>query len=360
VTGPIRVNAVKIQSLFDSMHAVLGIYLTNKCNMMCRHCSVQSGPGEKAHLAVEGVLREIEELASDDLLRGLHISGGEPLLFPDDVRTLSTLGRQLGLPVAVATNASWATTFDKARHLLSRLPGVSQLLISTDVYHQEFAPVERAVNAAAAALDVGLTVTVNICRPRGAVSTTVENFKELLASHGDQIDVVTSDLELGGRADNLKEARWRSLSPDLPSGGCMQVRRPVILENKSVLACCNTTVAKRVSASPLNAGTIGGSANLRSLLFALRSDPIIQILNVFGPSYFAQRLSHAARRLLQKEYVIGDICSLCADMMSDQTITTEIKSIAESPDTQARLATALSFLPTRVHEMRSGESRGAR
>jgi MoaA/NifB/PqqE/SkfB family radical SAM enzyme len=103
-----------------------GLLLTYWCNARCAFCYVYGGPDRGGRMAV----REAVELwAGLDHLAArhgrqmrIHLSGGEP--FGD--------WPQLASIVRAARDAE----------LLDRL-GLGTLVVSTDVYHQEFVPIER-------------------------------------------------------------------------------------------------------------------------------------------------------------------------------------------------------------------------
>jgi len=130
-----------------------GLMLTYWCNARCAFCYVTRAPStplrpkcpSPMHL---GWWRELAELAAahGQPLR-VHLAGGEP--FRDWVRLVALIraARDAGLPPIdkIETNASWATDDGVTRtrlELLSAL-GLQQLVISSDVFHQEFVPFER-------------------------------------------------------------------------------------------------------------------------------------------------------------------------------------------------------------------------
>src|SRR5262249_51878420 len=97
-----------IQAYYNDVHAVLGLYLTNRCNIQCRHCGVMSGPRERGRLPIQAIVAQIPALAADGAVKALHVSGGEPFLYQDDLCALAAAAKAHGLAFGVNTNGFWA------------------------------------------------------------------------------------------------------------------------------------------------------------------------------------------------------------------------------------------------------------
>lgn len=128
-----------------------GLMLTYWCSSRCAFCYVNAGPEHSAALDAPAALAYWRGL--DDLARAhgqtmqVHLAGGEPC--GDWVRLVSLLraAHDAGLPPAekVETNAFWATDDGLTRARLELLAAfnVGRLIISADVFHQEYVPFER-------------------------------------------------------------------------------------------------------------------------------------------------------------------------------------------------------------------------
>lgn len=128
-----------------------GLLLTYGCDARCAFCYVSAGPEHREYMGVATTLalwRSLDKLAAryGKTMR-IHLSGGEP--FRDWVRLASLVraARDAGLtPLEkIETNASWATDdgLTRARLELLAALGLGKLAVSTDVFHQEFVPLER-------------------------------------------------------------------------------------------------------------------------------------------------------------------------------------------------------------------------
>ena len=139
-----------------------GLMLSYFCPARCACCYVFSGPnaGEAAtEMSTEDALDHwaaIRRLGGD---RGkIHLTGGEP--FGDFERLERILQgaceKHLGGLEKIETNAYWCTDEKVVRKRLGRLKelGLERLQVSTDVYHQEYVPVERVKLAVRVAQEV--------------------------------------------------------------------------------------------------------------------------------------------------------------------------------------------------------------
>jgi methylenetetrahydrofolate dehydrogenase (NADP+) / methenyltetrahydrofolate cyclohydrolase len=128
-----------------------GLLLTYWCNARCAFCYLFGGPdrgGEMSAARAVELWRGLDRLAAaGGKTMRIHLAGGEP--FGDWPRLLAVLqaARQAGLtpPDNVETNAFWAADDELTRSRLKQLDalGLRMLVVSADVYHQEFVPLER-------------------------------------------------------------------------------------------------------------------------------------------------------------------------------------------------------------------------
>lgn len=329
-----------IQAYYDTVHAVLGIYLTNRCNIECRHCGVNSGPRESAKLSVGIVVNQLSALASSGVVRALHVSGGEPFLYPNDLRSLGAAAERNGLRFGVNTNGFWARSAERAGEIIASIPGLTQLFLSTDAYHEEFIPLERIVNAARAGVAAGINVFVGICTERGLETRSVRRVRQLLATEEcDNVFVGAMPVEMGGRASTLEEANWRKKTASYPKGACQQINRPVVLEDGTVFACCNTTISAPCRKSELVLGNAFAN-NLSDILARARQNNVLRVIRLFGPAVLAALLPSGSQAMLSGEYREGDICSLCADMMSRPELMGEFTETGTASRIQALVDSA--------------------
>lgn len=336
-----------IQSFYGSFRSILNVYVTNRCNLECRHCGTRSGLTERSALALDEVVADaVIDAIRCGTIRALHVSGGEPFLRRRELAKLSDIAHAEGVPLAVNTNGFWASTVQRGTELLESLPGVSQVILSTDVYHAEFLAIERVVKAAEAALAAGCLVEVATVTPFGRRDTFTDRLDALLASAGilGRVRRLFSTLGPTARDTPLDEADlapWRSAPAP---GGCQLINRPTLLEDRTVLACCNTPIAARCADTPLILGRVGETA-LPDILARVADDPLLKAVRGLGPAFLGQLLAKEGQTATRERYREGDMCTLCTDIMSEPRHVASLRSQLAS-DALARLVDAAFGLQT--------------
>ena len=76
---------------------ILQLNITRKCNLSCRHCHVEAGPGQSLHMS-DAVLEECIRVASQPAIHTIDITGGAPELHPrfrELIERMHTLDKRL-------------------------------------------------------------------------------------------------------------------------------------------------------------------------------------------------------------------------------------------------------------------------
>ena len=124
-----------------------GLLLTYKCSCACRFCYYNCSPDKGGLMPADifiGVWQSLKILAGSDAK--IHITGGEPFLYYDQMVDLLNKAKQQNLgPVdLIETNGFWA---DDAKIIEGRIKtldslGMHRLKISCDPFHQQFVNIE--------------------------------------------------------------------------------------------------------------------------------------------------------------------------------------------------------------------------
>jgi hypothetical protein len=136
-----------------------GLLMTYWCDARCASCYLNCGPDRTEWLDPDRGAAFWEGLvaASAQGCR-VHLTGGEPFGRWELLIGLCRRAKEQGLgPLEkVETNASWGVGEKLVRDRLAALDdaGMHKLVVSTDPYHQEFVPIERARLLARVAEDV--------------------------------------------------------------------------------------------------------------------------------------------------------------------------------------------------------------
>lgn len=134
----------------------LGIILSYRCNVACKHCLYACGPSWEEWMSLDN-LREALDAAEmwRDFVQ-IHLTGGEPFLNFDLLLEATRMVAERGFPQFVETNAYWCRSVEEGleRFGLLKEAGMNAVLISCSPFQQEKIPLRRVLNAIEAALEV--------------------------------------------------------------------------------------------------------------------------------------------------------------------------------------------------------------
>ncbi len=129
--------------------------------MECEHCFVWGSPKSSGTMSIAGVrsiLRQAREMPG---IEWIYFEGGEPFLHYPLLTAAVTESYEAGFKVGIVTNAYWATSIPDAVPWLQPIAGmVSDLSVSSDLFHSGDGDSQRSENAVAAARQLGMPVGV--------------------------------------------------------------------------------------------------------------------------------------------------------------------------------------------------------
>lgn len=288
----------------------LALLTAARCNARCAHCSTSCGPTRSEALASDKIRQLMDEAAvlSAGEPLAFHLSGGEPFLDLELLLGIIAHGRSLGASVTCVTNASWASSLEKARGIVSRVQGAGLrgLAISTSRFHLPYVKLQRAQHAYAAARELELRCVVKHVFT-GAPAPDEGRLTEWIRSlPPEDVQEVALLPHLHRDAEALPEAAFPR-SPGLPTGTCPAAILTV-REDGEAYACCTPGAFKPL----LRLGNAAGNS-LRALRNRFASNGVQQILRRHGPIFFA-RAAIAAGQGAQLRPGYADACDLCTDI----------------------------------------------
>jgi hypothetical protein len=316
------------------MIELLGFQYTDRCNAECAHCCVSSGPRRQTKMDPEFAAQIIGQAAALGI-PAIKFTGGEALLYPQEILELTGLARRKGMSVGVVTNGYWAPTVEKGVRFLTPLieAGLREVDISVDQWHWAFLKPEqvgRAIQAARAFRDVKV-VLYRVMK----VSETAEDpaFYAALGLTPDDLTFEScnaNDMIRQSRRDPAGRllVRWTWVSrvgrganlpaEDAPHAPCASIaplacgevtRAPVIYPDGTLFACCSGLVP-----SPLHAGNLR-QTSLSLVQDGMKRNSLLQLIANRGPAHL--------RDALRQRHLDGDlpltcdsICDLCKGILS--------------------------------------------
>lgn len=151
----------------------LHILLTYQCTYECDHCFVWGSPWQSGVLTIEQIEQILHQAKEADI-ESVYFEGGEPFLYYAVLVKGVRMASEMGFSVGIVSNAYWATTVTDAAEWLQPFAGrVSDLTVSSDLYHCEKCLGENPQNAMVAAKWMNIpTGVISIARPEEGVPQT--------------------------------------------------------------------------------------------------------------------------------------------------------------------------------------------
>ena len=168
----------------------LHILLTYQCTYECDHCFVWGSPRQTGTLTLEQI-ENILHQAKEAGVTSIYFEGGEPFLYYAILNKAVHKAADMGFSVGIVSNAYWANSVADAEEWLRPFVGrVSDLTVSSDLFHCDECLGERPQNAIVAAKWLGI--------PTGMISVAQPEAKAK-ESHG-QLEEEESGVMYRGRA----------------------------------------------------------------------------------------------------------------------------------------------------------------
>ncbi len=326
-------NLESLISERGSYFSQLGIVLTEKCNIKCRHCIFSCLPSQKMELGWSVIERLIKEAAALGNIKNISFTGGEPFLELDTLVNAVRLCKRLGLKASVVTNGFWATSLNEAKSTLEKLDGLILLNVSTDTFHQEFVPIDRIHNTILSCNELGIDCYIRVCYLNDPVSE-IESIKKQLSKVEGLYKISSQPVVPSGRA--ASQIDIDSIYSYDPIGVfCISVNKPLIISNGDVAACCGPVVSW-LGDHPLKLGNIHNQS-LEEIRNAADLNPIVQVLRLWGPGELVQLVQKEAD---EKGYSftpplrddIQDLCSLCKYIVADPNHVKMLRCAVENSE----------------------------
>lgn len=296
----------------------VGLILTERCNISCRHCWFSSGPEKGREMSLSEAEAYIDQAREIPSVRYISFTGGEPLLLPERLVKLVRYASERGLHTECVTNSFWASTESSAERMLRRLrdAGLEVINLSVDDFHQSHIPFERVLNGYRAARRLGLKVVI-MCVTSNSSRIRVEEVKRMLGDEDIHIigrgepkgNPQAIAMEMGfipaGRGADIPEEERPSGEAPL-EGGCPVVLRDIaVAPGGRVLPCCSAVGA-------VEALSIGDARvrRLREIVEEGWRQPFFKTLSYKGPLGLMEPLKDKP-----KEYV--NKCHLCYELVKE-------------------------------------------
>lgn len=308
-------------------YTTIGLMYTRTCPLTCRHCITESSPKIKSRMRQEHALAYLQAIRS--FSPAVSFTGGEPMLFYEEIVELVKEAKRLELYVTLVSGAGWVKGETMAQKRMEALAtaGLDAMAISWDHFHEEFSPREHAVLLARLARELNILVYVKTAitpgHPKGR-QTAFDAFPVGVEAH---------TLIRLGRAASLPNSEFCSLDAP-PKEFCTVIFTPVVEPDGVVYACCGPAHFSAPH-SPLVLGN-ALIEPLDEILARAAQDPILEALRMSGPFGLYTLLQNhpigRERYKARREYT--SVCELCQDITNDRELLEALRERLQDRDAQ--------------------------
>ena len=133
----------------------LEFVITDACSGQCKHCSNGERLNRSGSVDADAAVTAVKRLAEKHEIQSVMTFGGEPLLFAETVCKIHAAARDYGIPKRqIITNGFFTKDSLKIDDVAKAIcvSGVNDILLSVDVFHQEFIPIDPVMQFAEALL----------------------------------------------------------------------------------------------------------------------------------------------------------------------------------------------------------------
>lgn len=288
-----------MNGIFNPVYGIELIY-TQKCNIRCEHCITEAGQDKNGKLDLNKVLSLIHDSVESGI-NTVGITGGEPLLFFDEMIEIISVAKKHGMESKLVSNGFWGSTKEKAEEMVSILSnaGLNYLNISLDEFHLKFIPEKNILNISdAVKKQKNLALILRICCTKDySVLDFIKRNKDYLKeiNCNKPFLIAFQPLVPVGRAlYNLSKKKYVT-KKQICKEKCPFLGKPTVNYDGKVFVCCGCFEAENTS---FNVADFN-SDSPKKILELYQRDPFIFYQRTKGP-YFLVKL--AEKRKLKKKY----------------------------------------------------------
>lgn len=295
----------------------LGLIITERCNIACRHCifSAETGNEKAKDMLIKDIYHYIDQIANiaEQSNTGFSVSftGGEPFLRYWDLLKAVAYAQKMGaLKISTVTNGFWGSNKKDAFRIVSELKeaGLSNLSLSMDDFHQVNIPLESLRNVISACNEIGMAFTIKttVTKKSRRLAEVLLDLGDLLLDQKVTIEEIACVPE--GRARHQIPRQDLIYKKEMPREVCPMGMMLVILPNGDTFPCCGTGWSPKLFLG----NTV--ETDLNSLYDKMKEQPLYMLLRESGPHCLASYLEAGGYSLNQDQYISN--CDLCKKVLT--------------------------------------------
>ncbi|KPK78637.1 MAG: hypothetical protein AMJ89_00895 [candidate division Zixibacteria bacterium SM23_73] len=300
----------------------VGLFLTFRCTICCRHCMVGAGPHRTEEVDLNEAIDWLHQIVSygNGHIKSIGFTGGEPFYCWDKLLKLAHTARQLGLTHTIMTNGFWAKSKQKTRSLLVQLQP-SDVSISTDVYHAEYIPVENVARVFETCRDLGIRCDITLACEPNVLEQTRPLVQQIL-SFAPRESIRATRVFPSGRGESQADFCDESAMDKPPSEiPCLFATVPYILPNGDIIACVGPIINLPRKNNPLFLGSLR-ERSLAEIFDDSQNNPVLHGLRIWGPRFWHRLVeARGPKSSLPEGYYTDCPCEGCIALLKDPEIS---------------------------------------
>ncbi|MCU0492603.1 MAG: radical SAM protein [Chloroflexaceae bacterium] len=311
--GKLTILEARLPNYYEVTVMVKSLVLSvsYRCPIKCRYCGVYAGPHERDRMSLAFMREVMDQAQMLGVIRVVVFTGGEPFMLGKDLYEAVRYATQLGFLTRIVTNAYWATSYERARSVLTNMQeaGLSEINYSCDDFHQEFIPAR-------------FNKTAHNNPPNNVISFGYT-------------------LPIGWQSEELTSADLLYASQEHVEGPCTSVLESIVISPSGDVAICCGIGSEEIPETRI--GNIH-TTPLIDILDAGNRDVMVNWLALEGPAAMKAYIQHEAPDIpFDEQYV--NMCHLCHDILTRP----ECRSVLEQGINERALLLATKRAAVELH-----------
>ena len=303
--------------------AGLYISLTRRCPLSCAHCSTSSTTQSEEQDG-QALLRFVSTFSEKNRPQILMLTGGEPLLRPGLVKSLTDIAHSVGTMVSLSSSLFFASKKRIPETILDAILAVDHIITSLDTFHEREISRSDLLAIVSQIVALGKDVSFHVVGngPNDPyLSDVVDDIRQTFK---DNVPIIVGDIQPVGRAADWMTRSGVSNVIGLPEPTpCTLAAWPVVAFDGSVVLCCNQDAIDGPTPDHLKLGDVRGDA-WEAIRARHISRGFHQALRVFGPQYLSARFKEAS-------YACQGYCETCRTLSNDVDVSARIDEFGARP-----------------------------
>jgi organic radical activating enzyme len=258
------------------------LFITDRCPVGCRHCSVDSRADSPSISNFELFEEIVNWLCARPEIEVVGISGGEPFVERRGLTLVSERLQQANKRQVIFTSGVWATQSPTPLWIREVIARCSCIYLSTDAFHSPSVDDERFMRALSTIAATGVWIIVQVLDDEKACERAehlLRNvFAEDVAAHA-QINRIAP--LANGRGAGVFTGDSERRVKGHAFGACSLVTSPMVRYDGVVIGCCNENVIMGQGPPRLRKQATSG-IELSRAVGEFHRDPLLRVIGDTG------------------------------------------------------------------------------